>query len=141
MQKSDPDKITVWDVYNDITLNKTGAAETAPDSAYVQFVINRALSYHPDTILIANTLNRLTAMGASRQAHYAYANTSISPRRRMAKWAKKSSVPHAHLTEFLSDHLMISRARASMLLENCSRDKIARIERLKDRYEADPTSK
>jgi hypothetical protein len=57
------------------------------EKSYVPFVVNRALSYFPDTILTANEMNLHNNIDSSLQ-YYFYLNT-IKPRKRFAKWAKK----------------------------------------------------
>lgn len=132
MSKAQP---TVWDVYNDITLEKNGLGGTVSNSVYVQFVLNRGLSYFPDTLLDANVLNQLTRNGVSREMHYLYAKNAIEPRRRMTKWAKKRETNHSHLTEFVANQLKISKARASSMLTNMSPQRLAKVESLKNAFE------
>lgn len=57
------------------------------EKAYVPFVVNRALSYFPDSILFANTMNIHGILDNKLQFHYLL--NTIRPGKRFAKWAKK----------------------------------------------------
>lgn len=60
---------------------------------YVPFLVNRALSYFPDTIMYANEMNRHEL---SKKLQYYYLLNSIRPVKRFAKWAK---VEEEHLED------------------------------------------
>lgn len=62
----------------------SGSAE----SSYVPFIINRSLSYFQDTVLFANEVNIHSDLPPRMQ--YDFLKNCIRPRRRFAKWAKKS---------------------------------------------------
>lgn len=55
------------------------------ESSYVPFIVNKTLSYFPETILHANEMNR-TVVDNKLQYHYLL--NSIRPAKRFAKWAK-----------------------------------------------------
>lgn len=57
------------------------------ERVYNSFVINRAFSYFPDTILYANELNQYPELDIPMQNSY-YLN-SVRPSKRYAKWVKK----------------------------------------------------
>ena len=80
---------TLWDYINAITHNKKDLMESDPDSVsvYANFMVNRALSQFPDTILYANEANQYTL---DKDQHFAYLINSIRPKKRFAKWPKKS---------------------------------------------------
>ena len=59
------------------------------ESEYVPFVINKALSYFPETILHANEMNRT---GIDNKLQYHYLLNSIRPGKRFAKWVKRDNV-------------------------------------------------
>lgn len=63
-------------------LNKDNTAE----KEYVPFVINRCLSYFPDTVLHANRMNRLAFL--DKKLQYDYYLHSITKRKRFSKWMK-----------------------------------------------------
>jgi len=57
------------------------------EKQYSSFMVNKALSYFPDTILYANEINQKSHIDAKLQFHF-FLN-SIRPARRFAKWVKK----------------------------------------------------
>jgi hypothetical protein len=81
-----------FDYVNSITFNKkdmmTGTEnDELAEKSYVPFVVNRALSYFPDTILYANEMNINHHVCHKLQYHYLI--NSIRPKKRFSKWAKK----------------------------------------------------
>ena len=81
-----------FDYVNSITFNKndmmTGTEnDELAEKSYVPFVVNRALSYFPDTILYANEINCNHHVDNKLQYHYLI--NSIRPKKRFSKWAKK----------------------------------------------------
>ena len=59
------------------------------EKKYVPFVVNRCLSYFPDTIMQANEMNVLP--NAEKKMQFDYLRHSIRKRRRFSKWLKKGS--------------------------------------------------
>ena len=57
------------------------------EKSYVPFVVNRALSYFPDTLMLANHMNIHHILDNKLQFHYLL--NIVRPARRMSKWAKK----------------------------------------------------
>ena len=53
---------------------------------YVPFVINKCLSYFPDTVFYANRMNQ--SPGIDKKLQYDYYLHSISKRKRFSKWIK-----------------------------------------------------
>lgn len=60
--------------------------DEASEKAYNSFLVNRGLSYYPDTVLLANEMNRLHHLG-SRPKYVCLLN-SIRRRKRFSKWFK-----------------------------------------------------
>lgn len=54
---------------------------------YSAWMVNRGLSYFPDTILYANEMNQMAHLGNKLQ--YTYLINTIRPRKRFSKWVKK----------------------------------------------------
>lgn len=65
-----------------------GVLTDSNDKAYVPFMVNRGLSYFPDTILYANAMNERAALPAKMQ--YDFLRNGIRPSKRFSKWAKRS---------------------------------------------------
>lgn len=58
------------------------------EKEYVPFVVNRSLSYFPDTVLHANEMNMYPDLDKKLQFHYLI--NSVRARKRFSKWAKKT---------------------------------------------------
>lgn len=73
---------------NSINFSKKNLMED-PDSekSYAPYVINRCLSYFPDTLFHSNEMNRLNFL--DKKVQYGYYLGSIRPRKRFSKWLKK----------------------------------------------------
>lgn len=72
-------------------INETKQDLMAVDGAeksYNSFIVNRALSYFPDTILFANEMNRYSHIPS--RAKFEFFINSIRKRKRFSKWAKSS---------------------------------------------------
>ena len=77
---------------------------------YVPYVINKGLSYFPDTILYSNEMNRLHLL--ENKVQFQYLLNSIRPRKRYSKWYKNE------LTEDLkviSEYFGYSYAKAKQV--------------------------
>ena len=57
------------------------------EKSYPAYVVNRCLSYFPDTIIHANEMNRLNGLDSKMQ--YDYHRTAIRKRKRFSKWLKE----------------------------------------------------
>lgn len=57
------------------------------EKSYVPFVVNRALSYFPDTVMYANHMNIHHILDSRLQNEYLL--NTIRPGRRFSKWAKR----------------------------------------------------
>lgn len=62
------------------------------EKEYVPFLINKGLSYFPDTILYSNEMN-MRAFIDNKLAYDYYLNT-IRPRKRFSKWHKREKLDH-----------------------------------------------
>lgn len=56
------------------------------EKEYDAFMVNRNLSYFPDTVHYANEMNRFSNIPLQAQYHFYF--NAISQRRRFSKWAK-----------------------------------------------------
>ena len=79
----------LFKVINGVLNNDTGMFEDPEaQKTYAPFMVNRALSYHQDTLYYANEMNLLWELDKKPQIDF-YLNT-IRPRKRaFVKWAKK----------------------------------------------------
>ena len=77
-----------FDYFNAICVNKndlmTGTDnDELAENSYVPYLVNRGLSFFPDTILYANEMNKLNFLDKKLQFHYLL--NSIRPRKRFNK--------------------------------------------------------
>jgi len=82
----------VFDYVNAINFTKkdimTGTEnDELAESGYVPFIVNRSLSYFPDTLMYANEMNMNAHLDNKLQFHHLI--NSIRPKKRFSKWAKK----------------------------------------------------
>lgn len=77
-----------FDIVNDICYNKINLSlDPEFHKAYTPFIINRALSYHKDTLYYANEMNINHDLDKDMQN--AYLVNAVYKRKRFAKWHKK----------------------------------------------------
>ena len=76
-----------FDFINSINANKDIMVDELAESQYVPFIVNRGMSYFPDTILLANQMNMHSHLDNKLQYHYLINTTR--PRKRFSKWSKK----------------------------------------------------
>lgn len=80
-----------FDYVNSITLGKNNMMrdtenDTLAEKVYKPWVVNKALSYFVDTILVANDMN--IYHGLEKRAQYEYFINAIRRNKRWAKWVK-----------------------------------------------------
>lgn len=81
-------ELSPFDFINSISYNKKDLMETKEDEKlYNTFMVNRGLSYYPDTIEYANMMNRLYHLDPKLQ--YSFLINIVRPRKRFSKWSKK----------------------------------------------------
>ena len=79
--------MTPFDFINAINLTKKNLFEDPlAEKDYVPFIVNRGLSYFPDTVLYANEMNRNA--GIPKDWQFSFFLNTISKKRRFSKWAK-----------------------------------------------------
>lgn len=76
------------DYLNSINHDKTPLLDSHPEveKSYAPYVINRCMSYFPDTILYANSMNYRA--GLDKKMQFDYLRLSVRPRKRFSKWMK-----------------------------------------------------
>lgn len=82
--------MNVFDFVNSINYDKRDLFEDPQaEKEYVPFLVNRSLSYFPDTVLYANEMNQQA--GVPKRWQYDFLKNAIPKRKRFSKWAKKQS--------------------------------------------------
>lgn len=121
---------TVWDWLSSINNSKKDLLKEETDiKSYVPYVVNKSLSYHLDSILFSNEMNRLYHIPQSSQ-YYFYLH-SLPRKNRFSKWTKKEEVEELELIKKyygLNDHKalevlnILSKTQIEYIknkLENC----------------------
>ena len=76
-----------FDYLNSINLSKQDImVDDICEKAYNSFMVNRGLSYFPDTVVIANEMNKHHQIDNKLQYHFLI--NMIRKRKRFSKWAK-----------------------------------------------------
>ena len=85
------------DFLNSINSTKKNALDEFPEAErlYTPFIVNRCLSYFPDTIMQANEMNKNSHMDNKMQHDYLMHSTRS--RRRFSKWFKIENDPDIEL--------------------------------------------
>jgi hypothetical protein len=70
-----------------------------PDAVrgYPPYIINKCLSFHTDTILYANEMNKYHHLDKKMQ--YDFYINSLKPRKRFSPWIKKQTLEHLELVK------------------------------------------
>jgi hypothetical protein len=84
---------------------------------YSPFVVNRCLSFFPDTIMQANNMNSNHHL--DKEVQYEYLRSSIRPRSRYSPWEKKGS--HADL-DLIKEYFGYSNSKAYQVLDLLSEE-------------------
>lgn len=89
------------------------------EKGYAPFIVNKALSYFPDTLLYANEVNRLAHIDNKLQYHYLL--NSIRAQKRYSKWAKKEDSDDL---ELVKEYYGYSNDKAYQALSILSKDQL-----------------
>jgi hypothetical protein len=80
-------KLSPFDFLNSINMTKKDLMEDPEnESMYVPFVVNRSLSYFPDTVALANEMNKYHHL--DNRLQYSFLINIIRKRKRFSKWVK-----------------------------------------------------
>ena len=88
------------DYLNTINLSKKNLMEDddpAWEKNYPPFVINKCMSQHMDTILMANEMNQYP--GLDKKLQYDFFINIVRPRKRFSPWGKKEKVDNLELVK------------------------------------------
>lgn len=81
-------KTKIWEYVDALSYKKDRSVLEDPQFAkeYIPFIVNRALSYHQDAVLVANAMNERPWMDAASQ--FLHLLNSLAARKRFSKWVK-----------------------------------------------------
>lgn len=105
--------LSPFDFTNSIN-NKDKYLIDGPDeeSQYNAFMVNRSLSYFPDTVVLANTMNQLHHLDEKMQYDFLY--HTVRKRKRFSKWAKADKL---ETVELLKEYYGYSSDKASSVVD------------------------
>ena len=92
------------------------------EKEYSAYVVNKALSYHTDTLLYSNEMNRLHDLPNKMQ--YEYLLYSVRQGKRFSKWAKKEN---AENIEMVSRYFQCNHKRAQEYMSLLTAEQIETI--------------
>lgn len=78
------------------------------EKAYTPFLVNRGLSFTPDTILAANEMNASPFLDKRMQYDYLY--STVRKKKRYAKWIKAEQ---DDIEDLIIEYFQVSRRRAT----------------------------
>jgi hypothetical protein len=82
--------MTPFDFINAINVTKKNLFEDPlAKKDYTPYIVNRGLSYFPDTVLYANEMNRLS--GIPEDWQFSFFLNTIPKKKRFSKWHKKDA--------------------------------------------------
>ena len=92
------------------------------EKMYQGFVVNRSLSYFPDTVFHANEMNILNGLDSKLQ--YDYLKYSVRKRKRFSKWLKNEKIENM---DVVKEYFNYSNTKAQEALKVLSEDDISEI--------------
>jgi len=103
-----------FDFLNAINDNKKNLFEDPQaEKDYSTFMVNRGLSYFPDTVLYANEMNR--NFDIPKKWQFDFLLNSVTKKRRFSKWHKKEVAPD--VLKLVIKHYNYSQTRALEVIE------------------------
>jgi len=102
---------------NETKINLISDDQTEKD--YAPWIVNKGLSYFPDTIFYANEMN--IRHGVDKKMQYDYLFYSIKKKKRFSKWHKKEELKNIALIKEYYDY---NESNAKEALKLLSKDQI-----------------
>jgi len=114
-----------FDYINAINFTKQNLFEDAQaHKDYNAWIVNKGLSYFPDTLLYANEMNR--HYGIPKNWQFSFLLNSITKKKRFSKWSKKETISESLL--LVKDYYGYSNEKAKQALALLSEEQLAMIE-------------
>lgn len=101
--------------------------EEGDDKNYVPYIVNRALSYYMDTVLLANEINMIPYMSKKAQYEF-FLNTVVGKKRPFRPWLKKNEFEDLELVKM---HYGYSNEKAKTALSLLTQEQV---DYLKQKY-------
>lgn len=121
--------MSFFDFLNSINDNKKDLLKEDPltEKDYIPFMINRGLSYFPDTIMFANEMNQHA--GAPKNWQYDFYRIGIVKKKRFSKWHKRDQ--NSEELQLVMKEYGYSAEKAARALELLGKEQV---EKLKEKY-------
>lgn len=118
--------ISPFDFINAISDTKINLFDDDPQAEkdYNAFMVNRGLSYFPDTLIYANEMNRLHSI--PKKLQFDFLINSIRKKKRFSKWNKKD--PEEKNISLLKEYYGFSNEKAKQALIILTEDQLIKIE-------------
>lgn len=115
-----------FDFLNAINITKKDliAEDPLTEKEYPPFMVNRGLSYFPDTVMYANEMNRNSDIPKKWQ--FQFLINSISKKKRFSKWHKKDAETES--LQLVMEYYGYSSEKAKEAMKILSSDQLAYIE-------------
>ena len=94
---------------------------------YTPFLANRAFSYHLDTVLIANEMNKYPDLPAELQ--FSFMNEAVRKGRRFSSWYKEEESP---FLEMVMEYYNYSKPKALQALQVLTQENLREISKRMD---------
>ena len=114
--------IELKDWLNSINLNKNNIIKEDPDTErkYAPFIINKCMSGHLDTVLLANEMNMNHSLSKSLQ--YDFFLNSVRKKKRFSPWLRKDKIKNI---DVVKQYYGYSNEKATQALRILSSEQIA----------------
>jgi hypothetical protein len=121
--------LTPFDFIKSVSNNKKDLLKDNPENAkeYNAFMVNRGLSFYPDTVLIANEMNLYPEIPAESQ--YYYYMSAIRKGNRFSEWHKKKKDDDLDLVQRA---YQVRRDVAKQYIKLLSKEDLAKLNALTD---------
>ena len=114
--------IELKDWLNSINLNKNNIIKEDPDAErkYAPFIINKCMSGHLDTVLLANEMNMNHSLSKSLQ--YDFFLNSVRKKKRFSPWLRKDKIKNL---DVVKQYYGYSNEKAVQVLRILTSEQIA----------------
>lgn len=93
------------------------------EKEYIPFIVNKSLSYFPDTVLFANEINKFSNI--PKRLQFDFYRYAIPKRNRYSKWVKKESVTED--LKLIMEYYNYSAETANSAIKLLSKEEIQQI--------------
>ena len=114
--------IELKDWLNSINLNKNNIIKEDPDTErkYAPFIINKCMSGHLDTVLLANEMNMNHSL--SKYLQYDFFLNSVRKKKRFSPWLRKDKIKNL---DVVKQYYGYSNEKATQVLRILTSEQIA----------------